>query len=497
MTDAIEFSRPAAVAAALGGDDAQRFTKKRVLLCGEASALLTPNGQETFRASLLLLVRICEDVSIMLPESCAELRVDIDALIERFVPKRCPRNIEKNFDLSEFDAILSVGTKGRTDLPWTVVSSDGWLAMVSSLGGHLPDTKARKNAVAAIGAACLGVAEVFKRLIQLRPERGALLDVTSFSFWTYEPTIEDTGPNLDPFRVDVLLIGCGAIGSGTAYLLSRLPVSGRAVAIDPQGFRPENFGTSIILCEKDYGRPKAEVVANLLKSKLDATSRVAEVKKFQDEYDGRFPDIVLTGLDEVDPRHQVQNLWPALIIDGAVGSEFTCQVSCHLWQAETACLMCLFQKASVSLSELNTKATGLPENIANDPDAIITDEVIAAAAIEKRLWLEQHRGKRVCSITSEAVLKFLSAELQGEGFAPAVPFVSCFSACMIVTELIRYLMTGKNLPAPRFQLNLLWGPQRGVHFEENRRDDCFCVVRAGNIDRIRAGRGHELQHPLL
>jgi len=37
--------------------------------------------------------------------------------------------------------------------------------------------------------------------------------------------------------------------------------------------------------------------------------------------------------------------------------------------------------SNLSLSELNAKATGLSENIANDPDAIITDEVIAAAAM--------------------------------------------------------------------------------------------------------------------
>lgn len=490
MTGMIEFSRPAAVAAALGGEDSQRFTKKRVLLCGEADALQMPNGQETFRASFLLLIRICEDVSVMVPEECAAVRADISGLIERFVPDRRPGFLPEGSESDSFDAILSIGKKGRADLPWTAINSDGWLARVSSLGGDLPDTGTRNNAIAAVGAACLGVAEVFKRLIKLRPERGALLNVTAFSFWTYGPATEDIGPDLDPFGVDVLLIGCGAIGSGTAYLLSRLPVSGRAVAVDPQEFRRENFGTSIILGEDGYDRPKAEVVADLLKPRLDATPRVAAVKEFQNEYDGSLPDIVLAGLDDVDPRHQVQNLWPALVIDGAVGGELTCQVSCHPWCGETACLLCVFQKPAVSLSELNAKATGLPENIANDPDAIVTDEVIAAADAEKRPWLEQHRGKRICSITSEAVLKFLSAESQRERFAPAVPFVSCFSACMIVTELFRYLTAGTNLPAPRFQLNLLWGPGRGVHFEENSREDCFCATRAANIDRVRSARGH-------
>ncbi|TWB89410.1 molybdopterin/thiamine biosynthesis adenylyltransferase [Bradyrhizobium macuxiense] len=490
MTDAIEFSRPAAVAVALGGEDAQDFTKKRALLCGEAATLQTLNGQEAFRASFLLLVRVCENVSVMLPPECTALRAEIDRLIEQFVPKRRPRILPETHRLDEFDAILSVGAKGRRDLPWTVVNSGGWLARVSSLGGDLPDAGRRANAIAAVGAACLGVAEVFKRLIKLRPERGALLDVTSFSLWTYELADNDTGPDLEPFTIDAMLIGCGAIGSGTAYLLSRLPVSGRAIAVDPQDFRRENFGTSIILGEGGYERAKAEMVANLLKPKLDATHRVVDVKGLEDEYDGSLPDIVLAGLDEVDPRHQVQNLWPGLVIDGAVGGDLTCQVSCHPLQAETACLLCVFHKPVRNLSELNARATGLPVRVANDPDAIVTDEMIAAAAVEKRPWLQERRGKRICSITSEAVLNFLSAESQKEGVAPAVPFVSCLSACMTVTELFRYVTTGSTLPAPRFQLNLLWGPHRGVHFEEERRKDCFCVARAANIDHVRSSRGH-------
>ncbi len=191
------------------------------------------------------------------------------------------------------------------------------------------------------------------------------------------------------------------------------------------------------------------------------------------------------------PGTRFKTCGPPLLSTERLEANSPCQVEiCHPWQAETACLLCVFQKPTPSLSELNAKATGLPKNIANDPDAIVTDEVIATAVAAMRPWLEQHRGKQICSITSEAVMKFLSADSRRAGFAPAVPFVSCFSACMIVTELFRHLTTGKNLPAPRFQLNLLWGPGRGVHFEENRREDCFCAERSANINRVRAARGH-------
>ena len=119
--------------------------------------------------------------------------------------------------------------------------------------------------------------------------------------------------------------------------------------------------------------------------------------------------------------------------------------------------------------------------------AVGPDEVIATAEPDRRPWLRKHLGKRICSITS-AVVALLSAETHREGFAPAVPFVSCFSACMMVTELVRFASTGKTLPEPRYQLNLLWGPRRGMSYDENRRADCVCVERRDNISRWRARR---------
>jgi hypothetical protein len=260
--------------------------------------------------------------------------------------------------------------------------------------------------------------------------------------------------------------------------------------LDPQTYRSENFGTSIILRETDYDKPKVEVVIELLGGKLKTEPLPVDNAALKPKFDGQLPDIILAGLDEVDPRHQVQQLWPSLVIDGAVGADLSCQVSCHPWKGSAACLLCVFQnQPTADLAELNSKATGLPSHIANDPDAIVTEQIIAKAEEEKKSWLRCHLGKRICSITSEAIVKLLSDEKQKEGFAPAVPFVACFSSCMIVTELVRFLRTGDTKPQPRFQLNLLWGPQRGIFYDEDRRETCFCVERTGNIARVREQRG--------
>lgn len=323
--DIDEFSRPKAAATGLG-DDAYRFTEKRVLLCGETDVLSTPNGREAFRTALLLLVRICENVSISLPRSCEQLRADVFETIQEYFPAHAPRLSDQSDNLVDFDAILSIGREARADLPWTVINSDGWIARVSSCGKKLELGANRANAIGAIGAACLGVGEVFKRLIALKRSRGIFPDAVAFSFWTYREELHDEGPDIAALNIDVMLIGCGAIGSGTAYILSRLPISGRAVAVDPQTYRSENFGTSIILRETDYDKPKVEVVIELLGGKLKTEPLPVDIAALKPKFDGQLPDIILAGLDEVDPRHQVQQLWPSLVIDGAVGADLSCQV---------------------------------------------------------------------------------------------------------------------------------------------------------------------------
>src|SRR4051812_22490832 len=104
--------------------------------------------------------------------------------------------------------------------------SNGWVARVSS-GSDLPGECSMENPVGALAAACLGVGEVFKRLIRLRPERGDFLDGLEFSLRTYRVGEKECGPEL-PSRLDLdlLLVGGGAIGNGVVRLLSLLLARG-------------------------------------------------------------------------------------------------------------------------------------------------------------------------------------------------------------------------------------------------------------------------------
>jgi hypothetical protein len=373
-----------------------------------------------------------------------------------------------------------------------VINSNGWLIRVSSGRMSLCSECGQTNPVGALGAACLGVGEVFKRLIKLCHDRGEALDGLSFSLWTYSSSA-DPGPLLPAeLALDLLLVGGGAIGNGTAHLLSRLPTNGTAVIIDKQAYGEENWGTCLCIGEGDIKHEKAKVLAGILNQRLHASWHKMDIADIGAKLGKELPHprIIINGLDDIDARHKVQHLWPDIVVDGAIGSDFGCQVSCHSWGKDVACLLCLFrhERPQERAEAMASRATGLPESVCADPNAVVTEEFVRAAPEEKRAWLSQHLGKPVCSVTPEAVAQMLSREAQRSGFSPSVPFVACYSSCMIITELVRYVTTGKAFPEPRWQMNLLWGPQRGIDYSEQRRHDCICVTRGKNIELLRAAR---------
>ena len=111
---------------------------------------------------------------------------------------------------------------------------------------------------------------------------------------------------------------------------------------------------------------------------------------------------------------------------------------------------------------------------------------LAAAAPEKQAWLRGHLGKPICSVLEEATA--LSADALPKTFRPSVPFVATFSACMMVTELVRHLVGSVPVLEPKFFFSLLRGLGCGDFYPEDRHADCICVQRAKNIAAIRALR---------
>jgi len=473
-----------------GQDDLHRFTESSVLLTGEAAILSTRNGALCFRHLLRLLVRTTLHLTVQLPAEMADLLADVQAIAKRVQFGTSVHFTSSPLNLADFDAIVNVGTAACPELPWTSINSQGWLARVTSGSIPLSGECGQWNPVGALAAASLGAAEVFKRLLQVRPERATMFDGLSFSLETYETNTDDPGPPL-PSHLDgdVLVTGAGAIGNGVIALLADLPMHGRIDIVDRQTYGTENLGTCLLIGPADVGQGKAEVLAATLQSSLNNHNVHAHLSSFETLKFGPNGDlpchrVVVNGLDNVDVRHAVQQLWPDVVIDGAIGA-LMCQVSRHPAEGDIACLLCLFDPPVKDALAQQVAATGLTPARLGQPNDPVTEADLLTAPEHQRSWLATRIGQPICSVVSEGVTQALSSERQRQGFAPSVPFVACLSACMAVAELVQYLEGRASVIETRFQFDVLRGPQGGGMLDQARRRDCMCVQRQNTIRQFR------------
>jgi len=494
MTPPLSRSRVVATVESLGHDaaDAHRFAEKRVLLTGEAPVLATPNGRMCLLSSLRLLVRISRDVTVALPGGLDALDEECRDVAEAIAFGGRPVRFVPAFGrgVGDYDAVLSVGTLARPGEPWTVIHADGWLARVSSGGRDLPTPRGLANPIAALAAACLGVGEVFKRLIELKPERGVLLDGVSWSLYSYALTEQETGPAL-PVEIptDLLLVGAGAIGNGLIYLLGELPCRGRASIVDSQKYGEENLGTCLLIGPAEVGADKALFGERVLGGRLVVKGFVEKLDLFAARLgcEVPYPNVVLAGLDNIEARHAVQDIWPDLAIDGAIGT-FLCQVGRHPFEDDVGCLRCVFREPPGEAAEVRGgRASGLTTTRAAAAETVVAEGDVLTAPPEKRAWLAERVGRPVCSVVQEAIAAEISSAPTMR-FSPSVPFVACLSACMVASEFVKAAAGWQTVAEPRVQLDLLRGPASMMTIEQTRRRTCVCVERRRNIERLRAAR---------
>ena len=493
---ALRFSRPQAAAARLGdlAVDRHRFADKRVLLTGGIDELTTPNGAMLLLSSLRLLVRTTRRVTMSLPmgtDSIAALDARCRTEARRIAFASAPIGFDPTADPLMFDAVLSVGRSPHPGVPWTTVRSGGWLASVSSKGAPAPIPTRSWNPIGALGAAALGVTEVFRHLAIVSDRRARVADGTPFSFYTYESGKLDAGPALPAsIRADGILVGCGAIGNGVVAALAELPLTGRLAIIDHQQFGEENLATCMLIGEEDVGRDKASTLAEFLPKSLTVVPFPGSIESYAALVgDGRepHPPLIVNALDDEEARRRAQGLWPDLAIDGAIGGDFMAQVTRHPWGPDIACLRCMFPERTSEPAEiLAARASGLTPERTKQQDDIVRQGDVDAAPANRRAALQGAIGQRICSVVSAAVLAEIAARQPDETFEPSTAFVACLSSAMVAGELVKAACDWNSPLAPRFQLDALVGPQHGLFLPQSRRRECLCVTRSSAIDRYRA-----------
>lgn len=484
-------SRPLATAATLAAHagDVDRFPDKQVLLTGSKETLSTGNGRECLLAAVRLLPRICPNLVVCVPPGCEALVAECNDIIKHI-------GIGGLVEVTEgrareaHDAALVVGVTAGEFSNATVINSNGWVARVCSTGQSIDAQCDNFNPVGALAAASLGVSEVFKRLLTVKDSRGPLFPSTAFSLLRYSVGCDEPNPTIPALpEVNLALFGAGAIGNGIAYLLRRLRLRGQIAVVDPQAFGEENVGTCILIGIGDVGAPKARFLAEGFDGGLKVLPYGETIQDFGKRLGSErdHPSVVLNGLDDIDPRHDAQDLWPDVVIDGAIGT-FECQASAHPWGPDIGCLRCLFVHPTRSAELVAVAATGLRAGRVGGADNEVTADDVQAAPESKKEWLRQQIGRKICSVVSDGVARQISDANLSENFRPSVPFVATMSAAMVVTELVRVLAGWEPVIDPGFQFDLLRGPAQGQRMSLGRKCRCLCVRRQKSIEMVRNSR---------
>lgn len=487
-------SRPAGVAEELLGKpvSAESIYAQHVILTGEPEVLATPNGRWIFEDALRLLQCVAGRLTVVVPPQFDDLAQLASRIASSAWSNKQPVIVN---DLSavagaDLAVTLNVGNKVLDPSTWTAVNSNGWIAHVSSQGNLHTRVFDQANPVAALMAASLGVAEVFKRLVRISDELAPPLEPTSLSLFDYSTSGRTLGPKLrdELWLPDTVLVGAGAIGNGIALLLAQLRIRGHLRIIDKQDYGEENFGTSLLLEREGWIGPKAEKLAAWLERNSALAVRGKKILIEEAIASGFFaasPALVLNALDDVPARRKVQDLWPRVLIDGGINSVGASVIQYHLTRAQCGCIRCWFHEAPKDHREYQSKLTGLSLEAVTNINRPITDADIANAKPEHRdlLIKGQREGKMLCATMPDMEAR-LGVKAEGT-FRPSVPFVATASAALVISEALKAIAFKEGKSPGMFQMgNLFLGPEASAALEQAPLANCRCVLQRQLIEQI-------------
>jgi hypothetical protein len=336
-------------------------------------------------------------------------------------------------------------------------------------------------------AALLG-GEVFKRVAAVRPQRATFPDRLAWCPVRLDDDPWSTPLLPGPPRLDLALVGQGAIGTATSRILALLGAEGRVQLVDPERFGPENLGTYSLgnAADSELEPWKVDLGSAALAG-MTVETHVGTAADFIEKVDrgeACWPELVLTGLDSAPARREVQRLWPDRLIDGATGDTM-CGMH-DVTFGRSACLMCLFPESrqGPGAAERLAEATGLSVEAASRGDRPLEEDDIVHLDARRRRALQPLVGKPICGLAEAIGL----TELAADDYRPSVPFVSQQAACMVVGRLIAVLIDSEVPGANFVQYDALIGPGCATLESRHPVADCHCQVRAGLLESVRQTR---------
>jgi molybdopterin/thiamine biosynthesis adenylyltransferase len=321
-------------------------------IVGDADYLRTPQGQHVFLAAINIACRLrgdLEAINIVIPETIPLLAMaplperarslnDTAAslasvlAIDHYKLNVCQENLDKGHT-------LYIGNAPRNTLN---IWADDWNIGFRIELRHAPS----ENPFSALGAACVGVAEVFKEAFPFKMALKMWSGV--FSLLTYQ-LVDEMPPHISlPQDIELdswLFAGFGAVGQAAFYALDSIRINADMVCIaDAEDIDVTNLNRYLLSypkdIDKDHNKKKVDIGKDILRCHPKYIPHHYGTEEYQAEQSSVF-DQMICAVDTYKGRFaiQFQDL-PRLIITAATGG-FKARVSRHSPMNKLACLLCL------------------------------------------------------------------------------------------------------------------------------------------------------------
>lgn len=221
---------------------------------------------------------------------------------------------------SDATHVILIGTGDSTSAAMFVRCWwDGWKAGIVPPWDHRAFGVAG-NPLAGVFAGALAVREVFATVLGY-PRSGSRVSVTSL--WEPEAADPDTaapGPETVYISPRLWFIGLGHLGQGFLWCLGLLPVRDMELVLqDDQNAGEENEATGLLTWGNFVGRRKTRVAAAWF-DRPGWSTRLIERRHYGDmPILPTDPSIVITGLDEPDPRLRIAKTGFDYMLDVGIG----------------------------------------------------------------------------------------------------------------------------------------------------------------------------------
>ena len=419
-------------------DGSQSFFSTPVMIAADIDTLNTTNGELMLETSVNLVSRFVDKLAITVSGS----RLGEASRMENLARSTGCKiwNAEKY----KPSVVLSVGPS-RARGEFTVqINSSGWVSRISCDSDIESFPTNDENPVGALGAACFGAAEVFKRLLEMNGCKKEWIvshpKHASFSFLDYTLSSNNRNFPIKPNIGRTLLVGAGAVGSGFLHALSKVDgLSGDVVVLDHDIVNYSDLNRCLPYFLTDVGRPKAIMCKRLSNGRLNIFGHRVGYDAFQKQ-NSEFPIIVST-VDNNDARFAIQHDLPKLIFHAATGENVATVSAIRL--LENACLCCIF-KDSATHEEIVSNETGIPIDLltaALTQGSRFTEEhyrFMRAKLQDEATRYQSSIGKPFKDVYQKEICGMLTMKIDTLQHAPSVPFVSFLAGLCAASELIKY-----------------------------------------------------------